>query len=358
MQSLYSNSLSAAQKSVTTAKNILLTISDIQFNHFTGQTQSNIPLQENKAKAVYSLLGQSGGELWTSQSIGQLNGGAYGAVQNAIENPTQDNIDSALSATQAALQDISTLVNSVPIDPALTAVERTTINLSEANIDSEIITTSASIQAIATQKVNNSAVITTTGSQIEAANAAVGAIKTQISKTVITALFDGQVDRDNAVVGQIVSPNVPVITISNNNLEIDTNIPEVDLPGVKIGGEANITLDAFGPNAIFPATIFSVDSTQSIVNGISAYGARLKFKTYDSTIKPGMTANITIIYGTHPNVLVVPKSAVIQNNGKYFVVLDNGKAKKETREITIGLQDGSNIEVVSGLKAGDKVFAY
>jgi HlyD family secretion protein len=358
LQSLYSNSLSAAQKSVTTAKNILLTISDIQFNHFTGQTQSNIPLQEDKAKAVYSLLGQSGAELWTSQSIGQLNGGAYGAVQNAIDNPTQDNIDSALFATQTALQDVSNLVNSVPTDPALTSVERATINLSEANIDSEIITTSANIQAIATQKVNNSAVITTTNSQIEAASAAVSAIKTQISKTVITALFDGQVDKDNAVVGQIVSPNVPVITISNNNLEIDTNIPEVDLPDVKIGGQANITLDAFGPNVIFPATIFSVDSTQSVVNGISAYGARLKFKTYDSTVKPGMTANITIIYGTHTNVLVIPKSAVIQNNGKYFVVLDEGKSQKETKEITVGLQDEKNIEVISGLKVGDKVFAY
>ena len=178
-------------------------------------------MQDAKAQAVDSLLGKPAG-LWTSQAIAQLNGGAFGLVQNAVDNPTQDNIDSALSATQTALQDVNNLVNTVPIDPALTATERASISSAETSINVEIITTSANIQAIATQKVNNSATITTTNAQIEAAQANVDAIKTQISKTVITALFDGQVDKDNALVGQIVSPNVPVITISNNNLEIDT----------------------------------------------------------------------------------------------------------------------------------------
>jgi len=358
LQTLYSTALSAAQRSVTTAKNILITVSDIQFNHFLGQTPENAVLQNAKAKAVYSLLGQANAELWTSQNIAQLNGGAYGSVQYAINNPTQNDIDMALMQVQTSLQDISSLANAVPIDSSLTAVERASINLAEANVDSEIITTSANIQAISAQKVNNSAVVSTTNAQIEAASAAIDAIKTQISKTVITSLFDGQVDKDDAIVGQIVNPNVPVVTISNNNLEIDTSIPEVDLSNVKIGGDANVTLDAFGPNTTFPATILSVDSTPTVINGVSAYGARLKFKTYNSTIKPGMTANITVIFDTHSNVLVIPKSAVIQNNGKYFVVLDQGKSQKTTREITVGLQDGKNIEVLSGLKAGDKVFAY
>ncbi len=59
IQNLYANSLSAAQKSVTTAKDILLTISDIQINHFNSQTQEDIALQDAEAKAVNSLLGQA-----------------------------------------------------------------------------------------------------------------------------------------------------------------------------------------------------------------------------------------------------------------------------------------------------------
>ena len=293
LQSLYANSLSTAQKSIATAKSILLTISDIQFNHFTGQTQTNFALMDAKAKAVNSLLGKPDAQLWTSQNIAQLDGGAYGSVQYAISNPTQNNIDIALTTTQTALQDVGNMVNAVPIDPVLTPTERANINSAQSNIGLEIITTSANIQAIASLKVNNSATITTTNSQIKAAQANIDAIKTQISKTVITALFNGQVDKDNAVVGQIVSPNVPVVTISNSNLEINTYIPEIDLQTVKIGEKADITLDAFGLSKIFPATVTSIDTAPTNVSGISVYGAKLKFDNQDSSIMSGMTANIT-----------------------------------------------------------------
>ena len=358
LQSAYSTSINAAQKSVSTAKDILLTISDMQYNHFVSQTRENIILQDMKARAVYSLLGQENAGLWTTQAISQLNGGAFKLIQNALDNPTQENVDAGLSTTKTALGDISGLINAVPIDAVLTSAERTSISLAKTNINLEIIATSANIQAISALKVNNSATITTTNAQIEAAKAVIDTIKTQISKTVINALFNGQVDKNNAVIGQIVSPNVPVITISNNNLEIDTNIPEVNLSDAKVGNTANITLDAFGPDVVFPATIYSIDLSPTLTNGVSAYGARLKFNTFDGRIKPGMTANMTIISNMHKNILVVPKSAVIQNNGKYFATVNKGNSQKETREVRIGLHDDQNIEILSGLKLGEKVFVY
>ncbi len=358
LQSVYATSLSAAQKSVSTAKDILLTITDLQNNHFKTENSQNIPLFNAKDKGVLSLLGQPNAILYTSEELAALNGGAFGSIQNAIQNPTQTNTDGALSAAKIALQDMNDLINAIPIIDTLSSAERNIISASNASINAEIITTSANIQAITSLKVNNSATITTTNAQIEGAQANINAIKTQISKTVIRALFDGQVDKDNAVVGQIMSSNVPVITISNNNLEIDTNIPEVDLSEAKVGNEANISLDAYGNNVNFPATIISVDSAPSFVNGIAAYGAKLKFKNSDDRIKPGMTANITVISDKHSNVLMIPISAVIQQNGKYFVIVDKGNSQKDPEEVTVGLRDGKNIEITSGLKSGEKVFAY
>jgi RND family efflux transporter MFP subunit len=208
------------------------------------------------------------------------------------------------------------------------------------------------------QKVNNDATITTTNAQIEAAKANIDAIKTQISKTTIRALFNGKVDKDDAIVGSIVSAGTPVITISNDNLEIQVNIPESEVSNVKIGSAANITLDAFGTNEIFPATVVSVDSVQTLENGISVYKARLKFTDTDEKIKAGMTANITITPETHPDVLIIPSSAVIQKNGKYFVIIDKGNSEKEAREVTIGLKDNQNVEILSGLILGEKVYSY
>lgn len=358
LETLYVNSLSAAQKSVTTAKDLLLTLSDIQYSHFSGQIPQNTALQDIKAEAVLSLLGQQNAGLWTSQNLSQLNGGAFASVQNAIDNPTHENIDSALSAAKTALQDVGNLINAMPINSSLTATERATISAAKTSINAEIITTSANIQAISAQKVNNSATITTTQEQINAAKATVDAIQTQISKTTIRALFAGQVDKNDAIVGAIVSAGTPVITISNNNLEIQTNIPESEIANVKVSSPANVTLDAFGTSEVFPATVVSIDSVQSLENGISVYKARLKLTNADERIRAGMTANITIMPETHSNVLTVPKTAVIQKDGKYFVIVDLGNSQKETREVTTGLKDDKNVEIISGLNLGDKVLAY
>jgi RND family efflux transporter MFP subunit len=194
--------------------------------------------------------------------------------------------------------------------------------------------------------------------QVLSAQGQVDSAQAVVNNTVLSAPFSGQVDKDNVVVGSIASPNTPVITISNNNLEIDTSIPESNIAGSKNGDEAEITLDAFGNNTVFPATIISIDSATSIVNGISVYNAKLKFDNSDDRIKPGMTANISLISGTHKNVLTVPKSAVIQKNNQYFVIVDKGNSKEETRQVTVGLENDQNIEITSGLKLGEKVLIY
>ncbi len=352
MQSAYSSALASNQKSVSNAKQAFLSILNIP------SISTNGSLQNMKGAVVESLLGQGNAGFWQTWQIANLNGGAFGLAQDATSNPTQTNADTALSATLKALQDLNYLINNLPADPSLPAADANSIAQQKSVVNSEIISTSANIQAISSLKVNNSATVTTTDSQIEVAKAGVNVIKSQIAKTVLTSPVAGKVAKDDITVGAMSSANAPVITISNDNLEIDTNIPEIDLPEAKVGGTANITLDAFGTSQIFPATIVSIDLAPSTVNGVSVYGAKLKFVNNDGRIMPGMTANITLISQTHTNAITVPKSAVIKNNGQYFVVLDNGNGNRQSQAVSIGLHDDNNIEILSGLKAGEKVLAY
>ena len=352
LQSAYASALASDEKSVSVAKEALISVLNVQ------SISANASLQDAKGKVVESLLGQGNAGFWQTWEIENLNGGAFGLAQTATDNPTQNNIDLALSATMNALQDFNSFINNLPADPNLPIADRNLIVQQKAALNAEIITTSANIQAIASLKINNSATVTSTNAQIEAAQAGVNVIKNQISKTVLTAPFAGQIAKDNVTIGAIASPNTPVITISNNNFEIDTYIPEIDLANAKIGDAAQVTLDAYGNSTFFPATIISIDSAPSSVNGISAYGAKLKFDNSDDRIKPGMTANINIISGTHSNVLIVPRTAVIQNNGENFVIIDEGNGKKEPKQVNVGLEDGNNIEIISGLAAGQKVLAY
>ncbi len=365
LKTAYTSALGYVQKSVTIAKNTVIVMSDIQFNHFTGQTNENATLEQAKAKAVYSLLGKDGAGRWASQNIATLNGGAFDLVNKAIENPTNENIDTALSATLTALQDVRDMINAIPADSSLSATEKASIVTEKAYISAEIITISNSIQAISAQKVNNDATISTTNSQIDAAQASAEAIKasiqtikTQISKTTLRALFDGQVDKNDAVVGAIVSAGTPVVTISNSNLEIQANIPEAEIANIQVGSPANVTLDAFGTSETFKASVVLIDSAPTYENGISVYKARLKFADTDQRVKAGMTANVTVVPQSHSDVLVIPASALIQKDGKYFVIVDKGNDQKESRQVTIGLKNGQNAEITSGLNEGEKVLAY
>lgn len=366
LQAAYVAALGCAQKSVTVAKNTLMIMTDIQYNHFIKKLAAeDINIEDLKARAAKSLLGADGAGYWTSQSLSLLKGGAFGQVQAAMDNPTQQDIDKALALTLESLDDIRKLIDSIPMDTSISPSEKTSIVAEKSYISAEIISISNAIQNISSQKVNNDATMITTNSQIESANANVKVIeanietiKVQISKTTLRALFDGQVDKNDAVVGALIGPATPVVTISNNNLEIQVNIPESEVANVKVGNNANVTLDALGTSEIFEASVISIDSAQSTDNGIAVYKARLKFNDIDGRIKSGMTANVTIIPQIREGALIVPSSAIIQKNGKYFVIVDKGEGQKENREVIVGLKDGKNTEIISGLDLGEKVYSY
>ena len=102
-----------------------------------------------------------------------------------------------------------------------------------------------------------------------------------------------------------------------------------------------------------------VDPAETIVNGIGAYGIKLQFVHDDSRIKSGMTANIFITTGVRKAVLALPASAIITSGSDKFVFVDNGSSKPVKTPVTVGITgDDGRVEIVSGLKAGDKVVTY
>jgi HlyD family secretion protein len=353
------NTLNNAYTAIYNAYNVAVSM---QNNYFTTQDPQGIAV--SNAKDDINTNMQS-----TQTSL------------TAAEKSMQpSDIDSATTQTISALNNVYDDVNTIraQCDQGIyyykvSATDKATLDAQKTAVNAALTGATALQQSIASLKLalqtaEDQLSVTTAAptqdsidlakAQILSAQGQVDSAQAVVNNTILSAPFAGQIDKDNIVVGQIASPNVPVITISNSNLEIDTSIPEVDLPNAKVGGKANITLDTFGNGVIFPATIFSVDLSPTVANGISTYGAKLKFDSSDNRIDPGMTANITIISDTHSNVLLVPISAVIQNNNEYFVVIDKGNSQKETIQVKVGLSDGKNIEIISGLKLGEKVFAY
>ncbi|OGZ35433.1 MAG: hypothetical protein A3I88_03725 [Candidatus Portnoybacteria bacterium RIFCSPLOWO2_12_FULL_39_9] len=402
----YNSALTTSQKSVSAAKNSLLTLSDIQSNYFTGYDEDSVRLAEAKAAAVETLLGASNAGRWKTEFISVLNGGAFGTVQDAFNNPTYENIDRVIQETIAALQKTKSALDSVSVKTALSSAEKTNLSTEQSNINAEITALFSKKEAIETQKALNSnnitlsqisltnaqntfkntrddlrikeagaapeqiagqkaqirqaqAGISSQKAQVKQAEANVLNIQAQIAKTVIRAPFNGLITKQEAKVGEIVPANALVVSlISEKKFEIEANAPEADVAKIKINDEAKITLDAFGNEVIFKAKIVSIEPAETIIDGVAAYKTTLQFIEEDKRIKSGMTANIDILTDQRENIIAVPQRAVISKNGEQIVRLLANEKIREVKVKTGLAGSNGNIEIIEGVKEGDKVIIF
>jgi len=195
--------------------------------------------------------------------------------------------------------------------------------------------------------------------QVEKMAADVDNYKAQIAKTYLRSPIDGIVTKQDSKVGEIVSANSIIVSvISNDEYEIEVNVPEADIAKIKIGNSARITLDAYGSGVIFSAHVISIDPGEIMIEGVATYRATLKFDTKEDSVKSGMTANIDILANKKSGVLILPQRAILTKDGEKFVQVNVGDNTIEERKIDVGLKGSdSNIEIVAGLGEGDEVIS-
>ena len=181
----------------------------------------------------------------------------------------------------------------------------------------------------------------------------------------IYAPFAGVVTREDAKVGEIAAPNITLVSlISESALEIEANITEADIAKIKLGNHAEVTLDAYNSNftdVAFTATVTAIDPAEIIIDGVPTYKTTLQFEKLAEGIKPGMTANLDITTAVHDNVIIIPQRAVVRQGDRQFVQMPANNQSQATTEqtVTTGLRSSDGmIEIVSCLKAGDKVILY
>jgi RND family efflux transporter MFP subunit len=188
------------------------------------------------------------------------------------------------------------------------------------------------------------------------AQAEIDKIRAEIKKNTISAPFDGIVTNIEKEVGEVASQNETIVTVmGEDTLEIESFVPEVSIAEVRIGQEAKVTLDAFGENMEFQARIVSIDPAETMRDGVSTYKVKMRFEMDYPTIRPGMTANVSIVIFEKSDVIVIPGGTVYMENGKWFVKIKE-KNGIVPREVTIGNRTNlGQVEIVSGLEAGETV---
>ena len=194
---------------------------------------------------------------------------------------------------------------------------------------------------------------------VEGAQAALASAQVALDNASLNAPFPGTVQNLTAQVGQVVAPGTPVLSLVNNGgLKIETYVSEADVAKIKVGDAAQVTLDAFGTATAFPATVTTVDSAETEVNGVPSYLATLHFTNSEPQVKDGMTGNVHIVLAEDDNVLLVPSGLVLNEGNQYFVLVKTAAGTAQ-KQVQIGLVGGNGTtEIASGINEGDTLVNF
>lgn len=176
-------------------------------------------------------------------------------------------------------------------------------------------------------------------------------IKEAIRKTEIRAPFSGKLGLKNVSPGGYVTPSTILTTISQvNTLKIQFNIPE--RYGAKLKPGQTVTFNVDGSSKTYMASIIA--SEISIDEDTRSLAVRALVKQPDASLIPGVFAEVKIVLGKNEEALMVPNSSIIPLGRKKQLYLYQG-GKAIVQEVTTGVRDSTDIQILTGIKAGDTV---
>lgn len=199
---------------------------------------------------------------------------------------------------------------------------------------------------------------------IEQRQAELEAAEVNFGYTAIVSPVKGTVVSRNVTQGQTVAasfqtPTLFLIATDLTRMQVDTNVSESDIGGIKEGDPATFTVDAF-PRRTFEGTVTQVRQSPQTVQNVVTFDAVIGVPNTDLALKPGMTASTRIVVARKDGVIRVPNQALryapagTNGHGTYVWLLRNGQPVRVV--VTPGLEDETHTEIVAGdVKEGDDV---
>ncbi len=212
-------------------------------------------------------------------------------------------------------------------------------------------------------------------SQVAQTEAALSLAETNLFYTKIVSPVDGIVVSRNVDVGQTVAASFQTPTLFSiaqdlTKMQIDTNVAEADIGKVKVGQDVEFTVDAYS-DITFKGKVWQVRNAPITVQNVVTYDVVIQVGNPEFKLKPGMTANVSIIISIKKDVLKIPNAALrfkvtdkskpaeksktgAQQKGPGVWILEQGKPKRIP--VSLGISDGNYTELVSGeIKDGQEL---
>jgi membrane fusion protein, multidrug efflux system len=188
---------------------------------------------------------------------------------------------------------------------------------------------------------------------LEAARAQVEVAGVAVERTRIVAPFDGYAGNRLVSLGAMIEPEYELVQVESiANLELAFQLPELALPLARTGVPIELKVAPY-PDRVFSGTISFVAPSLNPQNRRLLVKARVP--NPDLVLRPGLFATVEARLGERENVLAVPDSAVVYGSTGTFVWRVDGSQKAAPADVELGPRHDGQVEVRSGLHAGDVV---
>ncbi|MBP8000477.1 MAG: efflux RND transporter periplasmic adaptor subunit [Chloroflexi bacterium] len=196
--------------------------------------------------------------------------------------------------------------------------------------------------------------------QVESARTSLALAQLRLEESQIIAPMSGRVASVLINTGEQASPGAPAITLVNEGAyHITVNVDEIDIDQITLGQDVALTLDALPDLPVRGAISEIAPTSTSAIGGVVTYLVTINITEVEEGVqlRPGMSANASIITQVIENVLVVPNWAVRldRETGAAFVQVEDNTGAIAEITIETGLRNEQFSEVISGLSAGDTV---
>jgi membrane fusion protein, macrolide-specific efflux system len=171
--------------------------------------------------------------------------------------------------------------------------------------------------------------------------------------TPIIAPIDGQVILRNVENGQTFTTTDAVLVMSNR-LTVKAQVDETDLAQIKLKQDVEIRLDAY-PDQKITAHVEQIAYEAKTVSNVTTYIITLLPKETPDFMRSGMTANVNFAVDSKKDILLVPNEFIKYENGKAIVSVESGQDNPVDKELKLGVSDGKNSEVISGLDENNTI---
>lgn len=216
----------------------------------------------------------------------------------------------------------------------------------------EIVQTQARAQTLADRKVGPRAAADDLQARVDAARARAAAAESRVDDYIVRAPFAGRLGLRDLSVGAQVEPGRELVTLDTiTPIDLRFSVPERHLgevgPGAKVAAES-----VAYPGRRFEGEVRAVDSR--VDPALRAVEMEARLDNADGALRPGMFMGLKVSAGVREDAVVVPPAAVQVRGATHFAfrVVDD---KAERVEVRIGQRAPDRLEILEGLKAGDRV---